>query len=491
MNGVVPKSAAVLMLSVVALWESRGRAEEPAELPMPPERLILQRPAWLGGSADDGDEDAARTPNKDGVPVLRPGSKATKRETLPGMYPENLGIYDGLGFWAGTADRAYVLRISGFGHLDSRYTSESADGGSEYAMFWRRARITIDGRFLGNFEYRVMFDNLIDPLQPYDFHLDWRPIHEFNVRIGGFKSPFGLERRARSYALLFIERGFPTSLAPNRELGIFTYGQTQNGFFSYELAAVSGAPDIEVDFSLSQTPDFAGRIYVQPFRLLPELTALKYFGVGFSWTLGKEFGDANDPRMTATRSQARRSRFAGQRLFQLINDDEASVVAAGQRDRQSVQAHWHHRQFNAFFEWVRSAQRVAKIDESGTLASGTIANQAWQIVGSVSLNPDDENTFFGVTPTRPFAPAKGDWGGGTVSLRYQELHIDSNAFPIFADPANSVTLARAVASSFQWHINRHLELQTDFEWIFPRGGAAGGANKATEFSAMTRIELRY
>ncbi len=248
---------------------------------------------------------------------------------------------------------------------------------------------------------------------------------------------------------------------------------------------------MSVDFSLSASPDFAGRVYVQPFRLMPDLTALKHFGVGFSWTIGRESGDENDPRVSAIRSQTRGGRLAGPRLFALLDDDDGSVVAAGQRDRQSVQAHWQHRQFRAFFEWMRSAQRVSKTSDDGTRASGTIANQAWQIFASMSLNPDDENTFFGVTPTRPFAPAKGDWGGATISLRYQELHIGSNAFPLLADPERSVTRARGFASSFQWHLNRHLELQTDVEWIFPNGGAAAGARRSAEFVTTTRLELRY
>ncbi len=215
------RSWSALVLGGLWTLASSASADTPEELPAPPERLILQRPAWLGGSADVGDEDADGEQEVNVAPLLRPRVGPSARETLPGMYPENLGIFDGLGFWAGTADRAFVLRLAGFTHIDSRYTSANPDGGSEYGMFLRRTRVTIDGRFFGKFEYRVMFDTLIDPLQPYDFHLDWRPIHEFNLRIGGFKSPFGLERRSRAYALPFVERGWPTALAPNRDLGIF------------------------------------------------------------------------------------------------------------------------------------------------------------------------------------------------------------------------------------------------------------------------------
>ncbi len=254
---------------------------------------------------------------------------------------------------------------------------------------------------------------------------------------------------------------------------------------------MSGAPDMSVDFGLSASPDFAGRFYVQPFRLMPDLPALRHLGLGFSWTIGRESGDENDPRVSAIRTQTRGGRLAGPQLFALLNDDDGTVVAAGQRDRQSLQAHWHYRQFRADFEWVRSAQRLEKVSANGTQVNGTVANQAWQLVSSVSLNPDDENTFFGVTPTRPFAPAKGDWGGATVSMRYQQLHIDSRAFPLFADPESSVSGARGVATSLQWHLNRHLELQTDIEWVFPDGGAPAGANRATEFVTTTRLELRY
>lgn len=215
------RSWSTLVIGVLWTLASSASADAPQELPVPPERLILQRPAWLDGSTDAATEDTDSEQEVNIAPLLSPRKGPTARETLPGMYPENLGIYDGLGFWAGTTDRAFVLRLAGFTHIDSRYASGSVDGGSEYGMFLRRTRFSMDGRFFGKFEYRVMFDTLIDPLSPYDFHLDWRPIHEFNIRVGGFKSPFGLERRSRAYALLFAERGWPTVLAPNRDLGVY------------------------------------------------------------------------------------------------------------------------------------------------------------------------------------------------------------------------------------------------------------------------------
>ncbi|MBX3269636.1 MAG: hypothetical protein KF729_05215 [Sandaracinaceae bacterium] len=415
-------------------------------------------------------------------------------EVLPGQYPEATGqFYGGQGLWAGTPDRAFTLRASGFSHVDTRIASTGGPDLDEANFYLRRIRFAVDGRFLGNFEYRVMWDILVDPALPYDFHLDWRAMPELNVRVGGFKSPFGFERRARAYALWFIDRALPTSLAPNRELGVFVYGQTRDGFFSYDVALVGGAEDLGVLYDFrSGTPELAGRLYFQPFRLFDAPDALRHLGVGVSFTLGEELGAPQDPRLGSVRAMPRRSALGGRLLYAYRSDETGTVIAHGRRDRQSVHAHWHHGPINTLFEYVRSAQEVRLVPPPGGVPRDVaIAHHAWQLVLSLTLTEGDENTFFGVTPTRPFDPRLDQWGAATVSVRYQEIYFDRAVFPALADPSVSARAARAAAVSLQWHINLLLEVQTDVEVMVLEGGAPGGADAPAEISWMTRIEGRY
>jgi phosphate-selective porin OprO and OprP len=456
--------------------------------------------AWLGASvvvsvrAQDAEAPTAEAEEEgaEQTPAPQLVLEPERRETIPGLYPENVGKLKGTGIWAGTPDRAFTLRTTGFVHLDSR-SALTAGPEADSDVFFRRVRLTLDGRLFGQFEYRFMWDQMIDPLIPYDFHLDWRPIHEFNVRVGGFKSSFGFERRARSYALLFIERGFPTALAPNREMGVFLYGQTRDGFFSYDVSVGTGAENLGVLYEFRGSPDLAGRIYFQPFRLRPDLENLKYLGIGFSGTFGREWGRPDDPRLQGVRATPRRSVYGGRLLFDYYDDAEGTTFAHGVRDRQSVHAHWRHGQFNTMFEYVRSANQVARNDGTTTspARTGYLANHAWQVVLSMTLNPEDQNTFFGVVPSRPFNPRLGQWGGATVAVRYHELYLDPRTFPEFADPDLWARTLRAVGASFQWHVNLLVEVQLDLEVTVPRTAEATNASLPTETAIMTRVELRY
>jgi phosphate-selective porin OprO/OprP len=450
--------------------------------------------------ASDGEVEAQETAPEvkpEVAPKSAPSTDRPKldepRETLPGMYPENLGTFVGQGFWAGTLDRRYVLRASGFVHLDSRFGFDGDGSTGESNMYWRRVRLTVDGRLPGKFEYRLMWDQMVDPLVPYDFHVDWRPYHEFNVRVGGFKSSFGLERRGRSYALLFIERGFPTMLAPNRDLGVFFYGQTKDSFFSYDVSVVAGAENLGVLFEPRGQPEFAGRVYFLPFRLMPELEVLRHLGIGLSWTVKQEFGTQEATALNRLRATPRRSLYGGRALFEYLSDEMGGTIADGLRDRQSLQLHWQYKQYQAMFEYVRSAQQVSRMVSDGGDSErydAYLAHHAWQAIISQTFGEKDENTFFGVKPKKPFDLSKGHWGGATASLRYQELSIDPASFGAFADPGWAQTV-RALALSLQWHINYQLEVQLDGEYQVPTSFDPARSLLGPEFTVMSRVEVRY
>lgn len=428
-------------------------------------------------------------PSPDRADLTTPRVEPTaRRETLPGFYPEALGMFKGKGVWFGTPDRRYVMRMSGFIHFDSRFTSDFDGDYKEDQVFFRRVRIALDGRFLGDFEYRLMWDTLIDPLSPYDWHIDWRPRHELNLRVGGFKDPFSLERRMRSFALLFSERTFTNALSPNRGMGGFVYGQTEDGFFSYEASVTSGAANGETRYYWRGSPDLAGRVYFLPFRRLAEdKAALHHLGFGASFTIGEDFGDAERTGVAGIRPPSRGTRLFGYR------GGEDPVVVNGIRDRQALQFHWQYDQWQAMAELTRSAHRVsldsvARRDRENTTY---LANYAWHILGSYTHNKNDENRFYGVSPAEPFSLQKRQWGGFTSSVRYTQIFMDPASFPLYADPDANIRSGHGFSYSFQWHVNSSLEFQVDGDLSLPIGGAPQGANLPPEVSLGTRVEFRY
>jgi hypothetical protein len=54
----------------------------------------------------------------------------------------------------------------------------------------------------------------------------------------------GLERLQSGSELLFVERGLPTNLVPNRDVGAQLFGDLFDGTISYALGAFNGVPDL-------------------------------------------------------------------------------------------------------------------------------------------------------------------------------------------------------------------------------------------------------
>jgi len=45
----------------------------------------------------------------------------------------------------------------------------------------------------------------------------------------------------------------------------------------------------------------------------------------------------------------------------------------------------------------------------------------------------EEASYKGVKPKRPFDLKNGAWGAFELAARYSQLHVDGDAFPVFAD----------------------------------------------------------
>lgn len=410
-----------------------------------------------------------------------PGEPASAGlEVLPGAMARGTGRVEGRGFWLGTPDRRFILRYSGFVHLDIRSVSRFAPQGPDTDVFAlaRRARFALEGTTFGNLDYRVMFDPAVDVF-PLDAYLDWRATPGFNLRLGKFKSPFGFERRARAFALLFNERGFPTSLAPNRDTGLFVHGQSKGGFVSYDVAALGGAADLENVNTLRGSPEAAGRLYLQPFRLTEASAPLRHFGLGLSATWGTERGRPGDVRLGSIQTTGRT------RFFRYRDTEDAVAHADGARRRWSAHGHWRHARWQTLWEYVYSSQEVRAAE-----AHRRLAHDAWMVAVSYALT-DDTQGFFGILPRRPFDPARGQYGALSLSLRYTDLRIDRRTFPAFADPARSARAARAGAASLLWTLNQNLRAQWDAEAVAFRGGVPGTGDRPSELTLTMRIQAFY
>jgi len=57
----------------------------------------------------------------------------------------------------------------------------------------------------------------------------------------------------------------------------------------------------------------------------------------------------------------------------------------------------------------------------------------------------------------------GGWGAWEVAARFGQLDVDDDAFPLYANPANSATEATSWGVGLNWHLNRNLKVNLSYE----------------------------
>jgi phosphate-selective porin OprO/OprP len=385
------------------------------------------------------------------------------------------------GFSIQSADGKYKLRIGGYIQFDGRFFLDDTGDKLANQFVLRRVRPILEGTVYKYFDFRIMPDFGEGKAVLQDAYTDIHPFAFLRLRAGKFKEPVGLERLQSATNLLFIERGLPTNLVPNRDLGFQLHGEVWEGIFNYALGFFNGIFDGgSTDGDISDGKDFAGRIFVHPFKKT-SVTPLQGFGVGIAGSFGSEFGKSNSPNLPSYKS------IGQQTFFSFLNDSTdptKTAIANGTRFRISPQGYFYYGPFGFFGEYVQSTENV-----SLNGAGAQLTNTAWQTAASYVIT-GEKASYYGVVPKNPINPKKGYWGAFEIAGRYGELEVDPATFPIFADPTKSANKAKAWGAGVNWYLNKNFKWQLGFDQTRFSGGAKGG-NRPTENALFTRLQIAF
>lgn len=304
-----------------------------------------------------------------------------------------------------------------------------------------------------------------------DAYLDFTYLPGAKIRFGKMKPPVGLERLASGSELLFIERALPTDLVPNRDVGVQILGENLGGgVLNYGLGIFNGVADGgSGDLDTNNTKDFAGRVFLHPFRTT-SVGALKGLGIGFAGTSGTQQGAL--PVL----------RTAAQSTFFTYSKD---TLAGGNRFRFSPQAYYYVGPFGLLGEYVQSVQDV----KNGTTV-GEINNHSWQVAASFVLTGENAS-YRSVTPKKPFNPKTGSYGAVELAGRFTRLNIDNDAFILkFASPTASARQASTWTAGVNWYFSKNLKFQVNYEQTEFDGGSATGDRK-TEQLVLSRFQIYF
>ena len=271
--------------------------------------------------------------------------------------------------------------------------------------------------------------------------------------------------------ITFVERGYPSNVAPNRDVGVELHGEVAQGVVDWAAGVFNGAVDGSLgDSDASDGKDVAARLFVQPFAR-GRLSGLKGIGIGLAGTSGQEAGAVPSFKTS------------GQETFFTYL---AGVTAAGSRTRLEPQASYQRGPFRLIGEYIRSRQHLAK----GSGAAVEVTHSAWLASASVVLTGEAPASG-AVTPGHPFAPATHGGGALELAARVTSLEVGLDAFRAgLADPTRAARRARAWAVGLTWYLNRNVKQVVDFERTTFTGGAAGG-DRAPENAVLIRSQISF
>lgn len=401
-------------------------------------------------------------------------------------------------FQIGSTDGANFIRFRGTLFADNRaYAGDSAPETADTFLL-RSVRPTFEGTFGGIYDFKLTPDFGSGRSTIVDAYAAARFKRGFVVTVGKFKPSVGLERLQSEPDLRFMERGLPTLLVPNRDLGLQLSGDLADGAFSYQVGYFNGVndgqssdnlptPDVETDTG----GDYAARVFFQPF-IGSENFNLRGLGFGIGTTWQDLDGAAANPYLPSYRSQGQLSVFSYRANTATGTTPNNATFANGERLRLAPQLYYYRGSFGFLGEYTQVKQDVSRTVAAVT-RSDTLTHRAWQGQFSWFITGEEES-YKGFTPQSTFQPGKQGTGAWELVARIQELDIDDDAFAgganSFANPLTAISKETSYGIGVNWYPWNTVKLSLDYDLTRFEGGAATG-DRADEQAIFSRFAINY
>lgn len=383
---------------------------------------------------------------------------------------------------SGDGDTSLRLRAL----LQADYRLYDAANNPADTFIVRRARLNFEGRFNRLFSYVVQAE-LAGTVQVLDANVAVAIAPGFNVRLGKFKSPVGLEQLQSDPVAFFNERSVATNLTPGRDVGLAVSGDVLDRKLNYTIAVLNGVADGASNTTggadFNDAKSVAARVFATPFASDND-SLLNGLGAGFAVSVG-------DYDTAAGRTSGYRT--DGQQVF---FGYDSSVVAAGRGLTWSPQGYYYRGPLGILAEYVGSSIEVQRPG----FGVREVKNFGYNLSVGYVLTGEDA-TYRGVTPKTVFNPAAGTWGAFEIVARVAGLDVDDTAFAgpaasRLANPNVSATQIDTYALGLNWFLSRSVRAgfnvyRNEFKLAPGATPAANAVIAGDETTFISRVQVSF
>lgn len=395
---------------------------------------------------------------------------------------------DDKGFGLGNFDDSFKLRLRGFAQtVGLIFPTDSGDQFKDRFLV-RRLRPILEGTYAKDFSWKVQADFAGSSFTLLDAYLDWKIVPWLNLRSGKFKGPLGLERLQSPSKLQFVDRGFPTSFVPNREVGVQATA-IFGDFGSLDLALVNGAKDgasIVEDAASSDVNDnetIDARLFFTPFKAT-EIFSLQGLGFGVAGSYGKLGGTP-----ASYKTSGLNTFFSPAAAVAATSTTAAKSATSSDSLSYRVvpQAYWSWGRFSALGEYVLTHE----IWTRGSVSS-SVYNKAWQGGLSFFLTDTDADYWNGAKVKKnAWKPSESAFGAWEVGARVQGVQFDDRIFSSgLADSLKSAKSALAYTVGLNWYINPQVKWVLNYERTNFEGGNSVKQNVNTTDAKTGKVSTK-